>query len=291
MSEPDGLAALVVVGTPIGNLGDLSPRAAAALADADVIACEDTRRTLKLLNHLGLGPKRMVVVNEHTEAGARDSLLSRVEAGESVVLVSDAGMPGVSDPGQHLIAGARSRGIRVDVVPGPSAVITALVSSGLATDRFVFEGFLPRRGRERKERLRGLATDRRTTVLFESPRRLGDTLRDLADVCGPDREATVARELTKLHEEVVTAPVADLVTLFADGARGEVVLVVSPASAPAPVADTELVAHLVDARGRGLSTRDAVAEVVAATGAPKRHVYALAVGEPGHPPSGAQEQR
>ncbi len=197
-----GAGALVVVGTPIGNLGDLSPRAVAALGSADVLYCEDTRHSRKLLSHAGISGVPLRSLHEHNEADRLDEVVAAVAAGRTVGLVSDAGMPAVSDPGARVAAAVAAAGLTVTVVPGPSAVLTALVASGLATDRFCFEGFLPRSGRDRAGRLAVVAAEPRTTVLFEAPGRVAATLADLAGVCGGDRPVAVARELTKLHEEI-----------------------------------------------------------------------------------------
>ncbi|MEM8925462.1 MAG: 16S rRNA (cytidine(1402)-2'-O)-methyltransferase [Actinomycetota bacterium] len=271
--------ALVVVGTPIGNLGDLSPRAAEALASADAIACEDTRRTGRLLDLSGIAAPKLLVANEHTETARAGDVIERIERGERVAVVSDAGMPTVSDPGRRLVAAVAEAGLPVEVVPGPTAAVTALAGSGLGAERFVFEGFLPRKGRARRERLAELATERRTVVLYEAPPRLAATLSDLAEVCGPDRPAVVARELTKLHEEFVRGPLERLARSFARStAKGELVVVVEGAPADdAPPDDEALLDALRSAVADGHSTRDAVARVVAETGAPKRRVYDLAL--------------
>ena len=192
-------AALVLVGTPIGNLGDLSPRAVEALSSADVVVCEDTRRTGRLLAAAGVKARRLMAAHEHNEAAAAASVVDRLRAGETVAVVTDAGMPGVSDPGERLVAAAVAAGFEVRVVPGPTAAVAALVASGLPTGRFAFEGFLPRRGSERGERLTAVATDARTVVLYEAPHRLARTLADLVEVCGGDRRIAIGRELTKLH--------------------------------------------------------------------------------------------
>lgn len=271
--------ALVLVATPIGNLGDLPPRAVQALAAADVVACEDTRRTGKLLELAGVGHRPMVVVNEHTERDAVAGLLARVERGDRVVLASDAGTPGISDPGERLVRAAVAADLAVEAVPGPAALILALVLSGLPTDRFAFDGFLPRRGPERASRLADVAVERRTVVLYEAPHRLVRTLGDLAEVCGGDRPVAVARELTKLHEQVWRGTVAEAVARFADETpRGEFVLVVGGAAAPAPPDDDALRAALADARTGGASTRDAVDAVAARFAVPRNRVYALATG-------------
>jgi 16S rRNA (cytidine1402-2'-O)-methyltransferase len=272
-----GAARLLVVGTPIGNLGDLSPRAHDALAAADVVACEDTRRTGRLLSMAGIARTRLIVVNDHTERDVAPRLVEDALAGRAVVLVSDAGMPGVSDPGHLLVSAAVEAGVVVEVVPGPSAVLVALVVSGLPSDRFCFEGFLPRKGAERGRRLAHLAVEPRTTVLFEAPHRIGRTLADLAAVVGPDRPVVVARELTKLHEEVwrtSAGEAADVASLAEP--RGEHVLVV--AGAPeVEVVDDALVDELHRLLGTGSSRRDAIDEVAAAHGVPRNRVYALAL--------------
>lgn len=269
--------ALVVIGTPIGNVEDLSPRAVAALAACDAIACEDTRRTGGLLRRLGLTPPRLLVANEHTEIVRSAEILDRIAAGERVGLVSDAGMPTVSDPGAAVVAAVAGAGLAVEVVPGPSAAATALAVAGLRADRFVFEGFLPRKGSARAERLAAIAAERRTVVVYEAPHRIRRTLGDLVDVCGEDRDAVVARELTKLHEEVLRGPLRDLVDHFERfEPRGEMVVVISGAvTEAAPSSDEALIAELAARLDDGLSKRDAVAAVVAATGAPKRRVYDL----------------
>ncbi len=278
---------LYVVGTPIGNLGDLTFRAAEVLSRVDAVVCEDTRRTGRLLAHLrerDLGPEdgrrpALLVANQHTEVRRAGEVLDRLADGQTLALVTDAGMPTVSDPGAHLIRSALDAGHRVEVVPGPTAVSSALAVSGLGGDRFVFEGFLPRSGRERTERLTALASETRTVVLYESPHRVASTLSDLAAVCGADRRAAVARELTKLHEEVVRGSLSELAERCRiDAPRGEFVVVVEGRlDEAAPSTDDELTRALRSAIGRGLTKRDAVAEVVSATGEPKRRVYDLAV--------------
>lgn len=274
-----GHGRLLVVGTPIGNLGDLSPRGREALETADVIACEDTRRTGRLLQLLGLPKRPLVVANEHTELSRASHLFDRLAEGETVALVSDAGMPGVSDPGQRLIAAVVDAGFTVEVVPGPTAISTALVASGLVADRFVFEGFLARKGQDRFDQLQEIAAQRRTSVIYESPKRVMKTLADLSIVCGDDRRVAVARELTKLHEEVVRGELGTVQRRLAEKApRGEYVIVVEGAPAPdRDLSDEQLRERLREARSRGLTTRDAVADVVAATGSPKRRVYDIAV--------------
>jgi 16S rRNA (cytidine1402-2'-O)-methyltransferase len=269
---------LVLVGTPIGNLSDLSPNAVRALSEADVIACEDTRRTRKLLTHAGIHRRTLVTFNEHTEATKTDDLLDRVRAGKRVAVVSDAGMPGVSDPGERLVAAAVAGGIDVRVVPGPSAVITALVLSGLPTSRFSFEGFLPRKGKARQARLEALKTEARTMVIFEAPQRVRGTVGELADALDPERVVAVARELTKLHEEVWRGTLADAVQwLAAVEPRGEYVVVLAGAAELRTDATPEVVEDELRVRvAAGMSKRDAAAEVAAALGIPKRRAYEAA---------------
>jgi 16S rRNA (cytidine1402-2'-O)-methyltransferase len=276
-SRAPGRGAIVLVATPIGNLGDLSDRARRVLATAAVIACEDTRRTGRLLQLAGIGRRPMVVVNDHTEAGRAESLVARAGRGEVVALVSDAGTPGISDPGARVVRAAIDVGVDVEAVPGPTALATALVVSGLPTDRFVFEGFLPRKGGERTARLAELAGERRTAVLYEAPHRVLRTLGDLAEACGGERRVAVCRELTKLHEDVWRGTLAEAVeALSATGPRGEHVLVLGGAEPPAEADDDAVRAALAAERAAGASTRDAVAAVVERLGVPKRRVYALA---------------
>jgi 16S rRNA (cytidine1402-2'-O)-methyltransferase len=266
---------LVLVATPIGNLADLSPRAVQELGAADLVCCEDTRRTGRLLAHAGVDRPRLLRVDDHTEARAVEEVLRRLHSGERVAVVTDAGTPGISDPGERLVRAAVREGLRVEVVPGPSAAIAALVVSGLPTARFVFEGFLPRKGSGRTERLAALRGEQRTMVLFEAPHRAARTLADLAEVLGEERRVAVARELSKLHEEVFRGTLADAAA-WAEDARGEMVLVVEGAEPPAPAGDDDVRAALAEALASGTSTRDAVAQVADALGVPKRLVYAMA---------------
>jgi len=281
--------ALVLVGTPIGNLGDLSPRAVRALTDADVVYCEDTRHSRKLLTHSGIVGASLRSLHEHNEDDRIDEVVAAVAGGATVVLVSDAGMPGVSDPGSRLVAAVAAAGLTVSVVPGPSAVLAALVTSGLPTDRFCFEGFLPRSGRERRERLASVAAEPRTTVLFEAPGRVAATLRDLAAACGAERPVAVARELTKLHEELWRGPAGEAAAwATATPVRGEVVVVVGGAPVvEAVVADAALLEALGSRLAAGERTRGAVDAVAAEFGVGRRRVYDLALsGRAGGPPAG-----
>jgi 16S rRNA (cytidine1402-2'-O)-methyltransferase len=269
--------ALVLVGTPIGNLGDLSPRAAEALTAADAVCCEDTRRTGKLLSLAGIERRPFVVVNEHTEQREIPRVLARLQRGERVALVSDAGMPGISDPGERLVAAVLADGHAVEVVPGPSASLAALVVSGLPAGRFVFEGFLPRKGAGRRERLAAVAAEVRTTVLYEAPHRLARTLADLAAACGDERRVAVAREITKLHEQVWRGTLAGAVAWVAEREPpGEIVVVVDGASRAAPPSDDEILDAIRSELGAGASTRDAARAVATRLAVPRRRAYAIA---------------
>jgi 16S rRNA (cytidine1402-2'-O)-methyltransferase len=269
---------LVLVATPIGNLGDLSPRAVDVLGHADLVCCEDTRRTRGLLTHAGITGQRLVSLHDRNEAARLPQLLGYLASGLTVAVVSDAGTPAVSDPGARLVAAAVAAGVEVTAVPGPSAALMALVVSGLRTDRFCFEGFLARRGPDRRRRLEALATEERTTLIHEAPGRLAATLADLVAACGPERPVVVARELTKVHEEVWRGSLARAAEEFAvRDVKGEVVVVLGGAAA-APPADE---AVLVDALRRhvdgGASWRDATGAVAAEWGASRRAVYDLAL--------------
>lgn len=271
-------AALVLVATPIGNLGDLSPRAVEELRAADVIACEDTRRTGRLLQHAGVPAPRLLVVNDHTEAAEVRAVLSYLDRGQRVAVVTDAGTPGISDPGERLVRAAAAAGHPVVAVPGPSSVIAALVLSGLPTGRFCFEGFLPRKGSGRSERLGALAAEERTMVLLEAPHRLVRTLGDLAGAMGGARQVALARELTKLHEQVWRGTLEGAAAWAAAAPPlGEFVVVVAGAPPSAPVDDDDLAAALRDRLRVGEDKRTAVAAVAADLKVPKRRVYAIAV--------------
>lgn len=280
-SDDAGLraGALVLVGTPIGNLGDLAPRAVDALRDADVIAAEDTRRTRALLTHAGIsGAGRVRAVHAHNEQESSEQVVREVKAGKRVAYVTDAGMPGISDPGSRLVRACIDAELPVEVVPGPSAALSALVVSGFPTERFVFEGFLPRRGRERKERLASVASDARTTILFESPRRVVATLAELRARCGPTREIAIARELTKMFEDVWRGTLGEAEELVTTGVpRGEHVIVLSPVPDAPEASDDEIEAHVRAALGEGLRARDAAARVATDLKVPRRRAYDVAV--------------
>jgi 16S rRNA (cytidine1402-2'-O)-methyltransferase len=265
---------LLLVATPIGNLSELSPRAVEALASADVIACEDTRRTGRLLEHAGVAKPRLLVVNDHTESAATRAVLDVLDAGQTVVVVTDAGMPGISDPGERLVRAAVSAGHRVSVVAGPSAAIAAIVVSGLPTGRFVFEGFLPRKGSGRTARLAALAAEPRTTVLYEAPHRVAATIADLATSLGLDRRVVMVRELTKLHEEVWRGSLADASDhLAAVPPRGEYVLVVAGAPEAPPAGEDDIEEALRAYLAAGADRKTAVAEVARELAVSKRLVY------------------
>ena len=272
---------LVLVATPIGNLGDLPPRAVEALQAAALICCEDTRRTGLLLHHAGVRGVRMAVTNEHTEHGRIGEVLDLLAAGQTVAVVTDAGTPGISDPGERLVRAAIDAGHSVSAVPGPAAFVMALVVSGLSTSRFVMEGFLPRSGQERTARLADVAAERRTVVLYEAPHRVARTITDLGERCGPERRVALARELTKMHEDVWRGTLADAAAhLAATEPRGEYVVVLEGAPEPAPADDAAIAAALTDAIANGQSRSDAVATVVRTLSVPKRRVYDIATSLP-----------
>jgi 16S rRNA (cytidine1402-2'-O)-methyltransferase len=265
---------LWLVGTPIGNLGDITDRARATLGRVDLIACEDTRRTGKLLAHLGVDRPRLVSFFEGNERKRLPELLDHLRSGRQVAVVSDAGMPGLSDPGERLVRAAVAEGIPVDVAPGPSAAIAALVVSGLPAARFAFEGFLPRKAGERRTRLEHLAGEARTIVAFESPRRLGALLADAADILG-ERRAAVVRELTKMHQEVARGTLSELASRYREEeARGEVVVVIEGRSAHVGRDELEALAERVEAlTSEGMSRREAAALVAEESGASRRGLY------------------
>jgi 16S rRNA (cytidine1402-2'-O)-methyltransferase len=267
---------LVLAATPIGRVEDASPRLATELGGADVVAAEDTRRLRRLAADLGVEISgRVVSYFEANETARLPALLSALADGQRVVLVTDAGMPSVSDPGYRLVAAAVDAGVDVTVVPGPSAVLAALAVSGLPVDRFCFEGFLPRKGGERRRRLVELSGENRTMVFFEAPHRTAVALGAMADAFGSERRAVVCRELTKTYEETRRAHLGELASWAADGVRGEITIVVAGASdarsgSLEPDEVRQLVADSVDG---GLSRKDAIAQVARDTGLPRRDVY------------------
>ncbi|MFI9393736.1 16S rRNA (cytidine(1402)-2'-O)-methyltransferase [Streptomyces bauhiniae] len=267
---------LVLAGTPIGDVADAPPRLSKELAEADVIAAEDTRRLRRLTQALGVTPGgRVVSYFEGNESARTPELVEELRGGARVLLVTDAGMPSVSDPGYRLVAAAVEHDIKVTAVPGPSAVLTALALSGLPVDRFCFEGFLPRKGGERLSRLREVAGERRTLVYFEAPHRLDDTLAAMAEVFGADRRAAVCRELTKTYEEVKRGPLADLAAWAAEGVRGEITVVVegAPETGPEELDAGELVRRVRIREDAGERRKEAIAAVAAEAGLPKRVVF------------------
>ena len=269
------MSTLWLVATPIGNLGDLAPRAVEVLSHAALVCCEDTRRTGLLLQHAGIRAARLAVCNDHTEMSRITDVLRTLGDGRDVAIVSDAGTPGISDPGERIVRAAIDAGYTVSAVPGPSAAIMALTISGLAADRFVFEGFIPRKGADRSGRLAEIAGEHRTSVVYEAPHRVLRTLEDLREACGDDRVVVVTRELTKLHEEVVRGPLGDL---DIGAPRGEYVLVIEGAPVDdRSMSDDDVRIALRSELDAGASTRDASATVAKMVGRPKRDVYALAI--------------
>ncbi len=270
---------LYLVPTPIGNLGDISRRMAETLEQADFIAAEDTRVTVKLLNHLGL-KKPMVPYHRHSTEASGQAILSRLQAGESCALVTDAGTPAISDPGEELVARCGEAGISVCAIPGPCALVTALAVSGQPTGRFTFEGFLAMNKKNRRAHLESLQGEERTMIFYEAPHKLAATLRDLADTFGADRPLTLCRELTKLHEEVSRTTLGQAAAWYGENApKGEFVLVVRGAE-PLPEGEASLEdgLDLVDRlRGEGLSLRDAVKRAARELGLSRNELYDAAV--------------
>ena len=266
---------LYLVATPIGNLGDISARALLTLSTVDVVACEDTRKTGKLLELLGLRANRLLLANEHTEFAAAEEIAQLLAEGLTVALVTDAGMPAISDPGQRIVDYLLQQAHRISAVPGPSAVTTAIALAGFPVDRWVMEGFLPRKGRERSQRISEIAAEQRTTVIFESPKRLRATLVDLVEVCGGERRVGVLRELTKMFEETVRGQLDEVCEKFTDLVKGEIVIVVAPKSQTF-VTDDEIIKAVELVVARGETKKTAVAEVSKSLGVQPNRVYRLA---------------
>ncbi|WP_084099679.1 16S rRNA (cytidine(1402)-2'-O)-methyltransferase [Demequina sp. NBRC 110051] len=265
---------LVLAATPIGNTADASARLRTALTEADVVAAEDTRRLRDLARRLEIDvTAEVLAVHDHNERDRAADLVARAAAGALVVLVSDAGMPTVSDPGFRVVEAAAAAGVAVEVLPGPSAVLTALALSGLPTDRFCFEGFLPRKEGERARALTDLATEPRTMVFFEAPHRLAATLEAMTLAFGAERPAAVSRELTKTHEETRRGPLADLAAWAGEGVRGEIVVTVAGRPAQAPTMEA-LVAEALARVEAGERAKDAVADLATTAGVPRRELYA-----------------
>ena len=271
-----GSGTLYFIATPIGNLSDITYRAVETLRSVEVLACEDTRRTGRLLKHLGIHVSRLIVANSHTEAYAAVEIIELLKQGIDVGLVTDAGMPGISDPGERVASAVIESGEKLTVIPGSSAPVSALVVSGLSAGRYVMEGFLPRKGRERSHCLERIALEESTSVMLESPKRIGATLNELTKVCGKSRKAVVVRELTKLHEEISRGSLEELSEKFKNGTKGEIVLLVSGASPP-EVDDSQILVEIEKARERGLSRRDAIDAVSRALEIAHNRVYELAV--------------
>ena len=276
-NAPQQSPGLYLVSTPIGNLRDITIRALETLAGADVIACEDTRVTRKLLDHFGIATP-LTPYHEHNAASARPKLLARLAAGESIALVSDAGTPMISDPGYKLVRATHEAGHAVTSLPGPSALLAALTNAGLPTDRFFFEGFLPAKASQRNARIAQLARIPATLVLFESGPRLADALAALASGFG-DRDAAVCRELTKLHEEVRRDTLAKLAQDYAQGleTRGEIVIVIAPPGESEAPPDASELDDIIRNSLTRLSLKDAVSEIAESTGVPRREVYQRAL--------------
>ncbi|MFJ2772092.1 16S rRNA (cytidine(1402)-2'-O)-methyltransferase [Streptomyces sp. NPDC087300] len=272
----DSPGTLVLAGTPIGDVADAPPRLATELASADVVAAEDTRRLRRLTQALGVQVGgRVVSYFEGNESARTPELVEALLGGARVLLVTDAGMPSVSDPGYRLVAAAVERDVRVTAVPGPSAVLTALALSGLPVDRFCFEGFLPRKAGERLSRLKEVADDRRTLVYFEAPHRIDDTLGAMAEAFGEERRAAVCRELTKTYEEVKRGSLKELAEWAADGVRGEITVVVegAPEKGAGDIGPEELVRRVRVREEAGERRKEAIAAVAAEAGLPKREVF------------------
>ena len=271
-----GSGTLYFIATPIGNLSDITYRAVETLRSVEVLACEDTRRTGRLLKHLGIHVSRLIVANSHNEASASAEIIELLKQGIDVGLVTDAGMPGISDPGERVASAVIESGEKFTVIPGSSAPVSALVVSGLSTGRYVMEGFLPRKGRERSDRLDRIAMEESTSIMLESPKRIGITLDELAKVCGKSRKAVVVRELTKLHEEITRGSLEELIEKFKNGTKGEIVLLVSGASPP-EIDDSQILIEIKKARDRGRSRRDAIDAVSGALKIAHNRVYELAL--------------
>ncbi len=283
---PPVIGQIVLVATPIGNLGDLTVRAREALESADAICCEDTRRTRKLLSHYGIRGKRLIAVHEHNEADVSPGVAAMAKNGEAVVVVSDAGMPALSDPGRILVRIAVEEGAAVTVLPGPDSAAAALAISGMDGSRFSFEGFLPVRGAKRKGRLESIAADQRTTILFEAPHRAKRTLSDLASLCDAGRQIVVARELTKVHEEVLRGTVGEVQEKIGDmDPKGEMVFVLEgQRGSGVAVEDAELQRRLGELLDRGVALSAAARAIAAERGVPRSRAYSLALAlakEPG----------
>lgn len=270
---------LWLVATPIGNLQDMTTRSVAVLSAAHVVCCEDTRHSGRLLKHIGAHPERLIVANDHTEHDATSKVLEALAAGHIVALITDAGTPGISDPGERIARAAITAGYFVSATPGPAAFVMAVIISGFSTTRIAFDGFLPRAGAERRQRLTEITRERRTLVLYEAPHRLAKTIADLIAVCDPERRVVLARELTKMHEETWRGTLTQAMQHVSDiEPRGEYVIVLEGVTDSShDVSDDDIAEQLRVRKSAGLSTRQAVDEVSSVLGIARKRVYDLAI--------------
>ena len=268
---------LVLVATPIGNLSDMSTRAIETLQSSDLVACEDTRRTGLLLQHFGITGKRMLRVDAHTEDKSSQEIINCLLEGSTVAMVTDAGMPSISDPGERLVRKVIESGHRVTVIPGPSAPISALVVSGFSTQRWCMEGFLPRKGESRLKRLKEIAEEERTVILFESPHRLAATLKDLLEECGATRQVAVVRELTKVHEEIFRGSLEESLKWAEKSIKGEIVIVLEAGAFTSEIDDERLETVLKEILAGGVSTKDAAEEASRRLNVSRRRAYSTAL--------------
>tara|TARA_B100000287_G_C20576062_1_gene758511 strand:- start:367 stop:1200 length:834 start_codon:yes stop_codon:yes gene_type:complete len=268
---------LVLVATPIGNLSDMSTRAIETLQSSDLVACEDTRRTGLLLQHFGITGKRMLRVDAHTEDKSSQEIINCLLEGSTVAMVTDAGMPSISDPGERLVRKVIESGHRVTVIPGPSAPISALVVSGFSTQRWCMEGFLPRKGESRLKRLKEIAEEERTVILFESPHRLAATLKDLLEECGATRQVAVVRELTKVHEEIFRGSLEESLKWAEKSIKGEIVIVLEAGTITSEIDDERLETVLKEILAGGVSTKDAAEEASRRLNVSRRRAYSTAL--------------
>tara|TARA_B100000073_G_scaffold94019_1_gene74551 strand:+ start:2119 stop:2952 length:834 start_codon:yes stop_codon:yes gene_type:complete len=268
---------LVLVATPIGNLSDMSTRAIETLRSSDLVACEDTRRTGLLLQHFGITGKRMLRVDAHTEDKSSQEIINCLLEGSTVAMVTDAGMPSISDPGERLVRKVIESGHRVTVIPGPSAPISALVVSGFSTQRWCMEGFLPRKGESRLKRIKEIAEEERTVILFESPHRLAATLKDLLEECGATRQVAVVRELTKVHEEIFRGSLEESLTWAEKSIKGEIVIVLEAGTITSEIDDERLETVLKEILAGGISTKDAAEEASRRLNVSRRRAYSTAL--------------
>ena len=268
---------LVLVATPIGNLSDMSTRAIETLQSSDLVACEDTRRTGLLLQHFGITGKRMLRVDAHTEDKSSQEIINCLLEGSIVAMVTDAGMPSISDPGERLVRKVIESGHRVTVIPGPSAPISALVVSGFSTQRWCMEGFLPRKGESRLKRLKEIAEEERTVILFESPHRLAATLKDLLEECGATRQVVVVRELTKVHEEIFRGSLEESLKWAEKSIKGEIVIVLEAGTITSEIDDERLETVLKEILAGGVSTKDAAEEASRRLNVSRRRAYSTAL--------------